>query len=448
MRERNVVRIHEFIASLRSYVEENPKTGDVTDMRDGPARKWSALLIQDPSPWFLKFFASPYNCHDCAAIFSGCIGILYPASVLHIKKSDFAHLESVLIELKKANRLPLAAMPNHPAEQFLEILLKTPTGRELYRSIALLFSQARDTPDLQHILYHPSECDRNNTPIILTVDALNECDPLIVMQEADDGLPEEDISEENFALLIRRLESVDAGSVFREVLRGDAHACRAVKQNPGIALTALQRGDDELGLSLHSAAKILEEILDGCICSSEAREMIDAYLTSDRQAQLLGALDDLESTTANVVGINTLHLMLLYALNDSVTSTKPHRTAKDDPCEHIDHSAARRNLRLYRIAMAIKDNPCYRQLLDVDLDGLSFRERLLVAAWVFADQPKFVDHMTPDFFDNIGLDRDMDGGVTLQIFLDDRHADLEIDSENLADQIAQAIKAGTAASTD
>ncbi len=439
MRERNVIRIHEFKASLESYVEEDPITGDVTDMRDGPARRWSALLIQDPSPSFLRFFASPCDCHDCAAIFSGCVGILYPACVLRIKQTDSAHLESVLIELNKANRLPLAAIPNHPAEQFLEILLKTPTGRELYRSIALLFLRVRDIPELQSVLFHPSECDRNNPPIILTVDALNEGDPLIVTEQADDGLPEEDISDENFALLIRRLESVDAGDVFREVLRGDAHACRAIKENPGIALTALQRGDDALGLSTHSAAKVLEEVLDGCIYGSEARKMIDAYLTSDRQAKLLGALGDLDSITANIVGQNTLRLMLLHVLASPTTTILFGNAAKADPKECIDHAASRHNIHLYRIAMVIKDNPCYEQLLDTDLDSLSFRERLLVAIWVLADRPKFVDGITPDLFDDVRLDRDMNGGATFQIFIDDRRADLDIDLNNLTDQIAQII---------
>lgn len=444
MGKRTERRLNEFTASLLSYVRPDHITGDVIDVRDAEARKWSALLVHNPTPAFLPLFATPENCHDCAAIFSGCVGVKNPGAVLRMEQAEPSQLASVISALKRTDRLPLTARKHHPAEAFLGTLLRTDVGRELYRSIAILLLHARSVPEFQSLLFLPSERDREILPVTLTIDAVN--DPVDTDTLMDDGDPEEDISEENCAATVRRLASPEAGSVLRDAEQGDAHTFHAIMENQGAALAALQQDDAALGLSTRSAAKALEEILGTFTSPSEVRAMMDAYITPDRQAQLVAALGDLDSIAAITVGQTTLHLMLLHALANPTTIATPNIGKQTDPRERIDHSASRQNIQLYRIAMVIKHNPCYEQLLNVDLDGLSFRDRLLVAAWVLAGRLKFVDDITPDFFDNVGLDRDIDGGSRLQIFLDDRRADLDIDPDNLTDQIAQIRTANSTTS--
>lgn len=254
----------------------------------------------------------------------------------------------------------------------------------------------------------------------------------------------------------------DAKSVFTKLLDNDSETRLAIRSDPSAALAALQQGEQKLGLSQQVAAKALDEVLDAYRDPVEARTVLDANMTIARQAELIEAGGDLDRAAADIVGLDTLHVTLLGILlgyngptsfpvmqapfstaipipHDDIQEDaelvasmgeEPESEEDDEPVDELqsmmdtnsDHCIA-----LYRFARKLRGNPCYQELLEVDLGGMTLREHLAYAAWDMADRPNDVGDISPDLFDSIGLDRDLCIEPLRRFLADQRILDLNLE---------------------
>ena len=180
-----VKQIVEFAAAFATFrrTSTNDDGAPITvDTRDEGARAWANMLLTNPQSLSL------IKASDCAAIFSACVGVMYPASALQLRGMKGRNLEVTLQRLQQTDRLPLATIPGHPAAQFLAMLLTTRGGRRLYIKVALLLLEAQSDSDLCEFLYYPPGCTRGRTPIEDPVDGTDgesdEADGSLVMEDA------------------------------------------------------------------------------------------------------------------------------------------------------------------------------------------------------------------------------------------------------------------------
>ncbi len=174
--ERPALNISELLASLavqvRKDTDPESSTNDTIDTRDKQAREWCTRVNNSE----LIELIDP---HDCAAIFSCCVGVMHPASARRVAEAKPNKLAKLLIELTHSNKLPLAARPDHPAAEFLAMLLcmTENAGRELYRAMAVLLLEAQSDKDAKRLLYNPPGRSREeHSPIVPTIDDMEEPD--------------------------------------------------------------------------------------------------------------------------------------------------------------------------------------------------------------------------------------------------------------------------------
>ena len=97
-----VKQIVEFAAAFATFrrTSTNDDGAPITvDTRDEGARAWANMLLTNPQSLSL------IKASDCAAIFSACVGVMYPASALQLRGMKGRNLE-VTLQRPPANGSP------------------------------------------------------------------------------------------------------------------------------------------------------------------------------------------------------------------------------------------------------------------------------------------------------------------------------------------------------
>lgn len=214
--------------------------------------------------------------------------------------------------------------------------------------------------------------------------------------------------DQTMSIILSRLRSEEpkqAGEVLLDFLKHgkESSSYLAIRENPDVALVALQHGDDELGLSRRAAADALEEVLDACGTPEQAQRMLNEYLTPDRQAELLGGRGELASAVAMAASINVIHAFLLNEAEETI----PEKLQDELSHEHFERTAlftAHRSAHLYTLAQKLKDHPSYREILDLRIGDASFQEHVLYGIWREATAPKNLADIPLHLFYDVGLE--------------------------------------------
>jgi hypothetical protein len=133
----------EFLATLAVYVRTTD--GALSDTRDSAAQKYAEI---DP-----ESLAEMVPAHDLAAIFSGVVKVSHQKSLAALKTAKVKQLQALLTAQAHDGKLPLEAVPGHPACQMLADLAAHEKGRVLYRDMALLLNEAAKDHSLRPYLF-------------------------------------------------------------------------------------------------------------------------------------------------------------------------------------------------------------------------------------------------------------------------------------------------------
>lgn len=258
---------------------------------------------------------------------------------------------------------------------------------------------------------------------------------------------------EGTALVLTQLEN-DPSTVFKALLNRDPFTRLVVRENPGAALAALQQGEEKLGLSQPAAARALDEVLETFHDLGRAREMMDANLMIERQVELIEAGGDLERSAAMIAGHDALHITLLNTLLNSTAfratlatnvSENPDDDDNDDAEEDDPEQIALevtldtnldRCVSVFRVARKLTENPCFTELLEADLGGLTLRQILMLAVWDTSDRPSNAEDVMASLMNEVGLDRDVCMDDLKQLIASQRILELNFED---AERIRQEI---------
>lgn len=141
---------------LGTYVNKDPESRAKVDVRDRKAK-----VIQTDAAFL---WMEP---HNFAAVLSNGLG-LKPGAQADVIVDELGELEgTALIErlttLKEEDNLPLVALPKHPAETALSVILTDETkdregervGYVIYRDTAVFLKRAKRDPEVREYIYAP-----------------------------------------------------------------------------------------------------------------------------------------------------------------------------------------------------------------------------------------------------------------------------------------------------
>ncbi|HAU66371.1 MAG: hypothetical protein UT30_C0001G0045 [Candidatus Uhrbacteria bacterium GW2011_GWF2_39_13] len=172
-----------------------------------------------------------------------------------------------------------------------------------------------------------------------------------------------------------------------QLLRGDADVKDRVRNDPGMALTALGSLHGEKRLSVSVQARVLEEIVSLVSDPAQVRQLLSTHLTDEATAEMIAVMGDRPSVAAQIVDIQTV----LAALEMDV--------GMNDATSGLEAS-----LLLRAWALNLKDRPDWEQELDLPLGSSTLRV-LLVAA-IFDEYGGEASDITPDVWLEVGLNPD------------------------------------------
>jgi hypothetical protein len=160
----------------------------------------------------------------------------------------------------------------------------------------------------------------------------------------------------------------------------------AVRGNPGAALVAIGSMHGDKGSRLPALTQAVEKVLSTIEDREAARRLLDANITPQTQAEMTACMGDLGSDLQMVVGRE----VILAALEADAGFGEAHVV---DALFQL--SAWARN---------IKSRPDWNEILEGQINGVSLRDLLI--SGVYGDANEDPDDISPDMWEQVGLDPD------------------------------------------
>lgn len=183
------------------------------------------------------------------------------------------------------------------------------------------------------------------------------------------------------------LEKYDPKRVVAGLAGGDKNIKAAAAQNPSTALAVIASVHNQGGINLPVLARALDNTLGLIADPAAARELLDAHLTSELQAEMIAVRGDLPS------------VMVLIVDPEVVVAALELDTAgvEEDPSTTVSIA-----LLILAWALNAKDREDWHELLQQEIGGATLRD-LLIAA-VYMDVREKIEEITPDMWVDVGLD--------------------------------------------
>lgn len=175
-----------------------------------------------------------------------------------------------------------------------------------------------------------------------------------------------------------------------QFLRGDQAITERIRQDPGMALAALESLHGEKRLSLSVQARVLDGILSLVSDPAQARELLSAHLTEQATAEMIAVMGDRPSVASQIVDIQTVLAALeMHASMEDLTS------------------GLEASLLVKALALNLKDRPDWEHELDISIGPATLRELLVAAIYDEYDHDSDDDSdRTPDVWVEVGLNPD------------------------------------------